>query len=108
MKATEPGFSGCLCGNAASSLVAKNDGIGRIMQGFYARFQDLFRHALDDAIEAGELTADLNSRMWAALLLAVTQGLSSLAQGGIDKASVDQLMDGLVLQLKRHQVNLAG
>ncbi len=102
-RATESGPQGCLCGNSASGVAEQNPNVARIIQTFYNRFRDLFQQSFEHAIAAGELSADIDSAHWSMLILTLTQGLSNLVQGGIERQSVRSLMSGLIGQL--HALN---
>jgi TetR/AcrR family transcriptional regulator, transcriptional repressor for nem operon len=86
--ASAPDFHGCLVGNSASELSAKDSELKSVLREKLSLIEKAFARALSRARRAGEISAELDVHATARLLVTLSQGLAIVARVERDPAFV--------------------
>jgi TetR/AcrR family transcriptional regulator, transcriptional repressor for nem operon len=90
--ACAPRFSGCLIGNSAIELVARDASVGEVLQRKLGLMRAAMQRAIVRAQDAKELDATLAAEEVASALLALAQGLAVLARVSTDRAMIRSVL----------------
>lgn len=81
--ATQP-FRGCLVNNSAVEVGQRDEAAGEVVRRHWSKLEEMLKGALDQAVEAGELAPDTETRTLGRFLLGTIQGLLVLGKGKVE------------------------
>ncbi len=98
--ATDRQQRGCMITNCAIELAPRDPVVADALKGVFNRFDDLIRHTLDRAVEAGELSTAANTRALTRFLIATIQGLIVLGKSAHGRRELNEVVAVAVSALK--------
>ncbi|MEU6393066.1 TetR family transcriptional regulator [Streptomyces sp. NPDC046939] len=93
---TDPDRRGCMAVNTATELASADPEAAEAVRKMFARTEQAFLAALQEAQRAGEIDAARDVRALAALLLSTVIGMRVLAKTADGRAQVERVVDGLL------------
>ena len=84
---------GCLATHTAVELAPHDAEVGRTVKALLARVEKAFHRALGRAVEAGELSPDVNGRALARFFTGTLQGLVVMGKAATGKAAMNDIVD---------------
>lgn len=85
--------SGCMATHAAVELASHDAKVGEAVKALLGRIEKAFHRALDRAVEAGELSPDVNVRALARFFTGTVQGLVVMGKAAPGKAAMHDIVE---------------
>ena len=92
---------GCLATHTAVELAPHDPEVGRAVKALLGRIEKAFHRALGRAVEAGELSPDVNVRALARFFTGTAQGLVVMGKAGPGRATLNDIVDTALSVLDR-------
>ncbi len=91
--ATDREQRGCMITNSAIELAPRDPVVAQALKRVFSRFGDLVRETLDRGVEAGELSADSDTRSQTRFVLATIHGLIVMGKTAHSRKELNEVVD---------------
>ncbi|NBC82886.1 MAG: TetR family transcriptional regulator [Bacteroidetes bacterium] len=98
-KRTEQHYRGCLVVNTTGELGAKDPDIAKALSNYFGFIKNTIKQVLQNAVEAGELSANADIDKYSNYLLGVLQGLSVGAKA-LEEQQIKDIVDMTMANIK--------